>query len=47
MSKCLQITYNPFGIKDKSSLIFYKHIFPSGIQDKFILRHKTDNFELF
>jgi hypothetical protein len=29
--KCRNYTYNPFGIEDDFTLIFYKHIFPSGI----------------
>ena len=41
--KMLEITYNPFGIKENNLESSYKHKFPSGMCNKLGVRHKADN----
>ena len=36
-------TYNPFGIEQNFIVFSYKHIFPSGIWEKFNVQYKADN----
>ena len=43
----LEITYNPFGIKENNFKSSYKHKFPSGMCDKLEVRHKADNSVYF